>query len=359
MLMNTLKRKKMKAVVKYGQENGMVELREVDIPKIGPNDVLLEVKAAGICGSDIEMWRHHFTYKVNTPVIQGHEFCGVIVEVGEGVKGYHEGDKVISETSAYVCGKCRFCRSGFYNMCPDRLGYGYGTDGAFTNYVKVRQEILHRMPDSLSFEEAALTEPVCVAYNAVIARSRVMPGDTVVIIGPGPIGLCCLQIARIAGASRIIVSGTAADHKRLESAAEMGADITINSEQDDAVAQVLALTDGVGADLVVDCAGSSITLKQSLEMVRRLGQITKIGWGPKPVNMSLDLLLSKSATLQGTYGHHWSIWKQVITLLEKGMVRTGSLVSTVLPVSDWENAFNLVEKKKVVKVILTPIPINN
>jgi L-iditol 2-dehydrogenase len=205
----------MKAVVKYGQEDGMVELREVEIPKITPNDVLLEVKAAGICGSDIEMWRHHFTYPVNTPVIQGHEFCGVIAEVGKEVKEYKIGDPVISETSAYVCGTCQFCRTGYYNLCPDRLGYGYGVDGAFTKFVKVRQEILHRKPAAVSFEEAAITEPVCVAYNAMVHRSRIKPGDAVVVIGPGPIGLFCLQLARIAGAALTIVTGTKADGKRL------------------------------------------------------------------------------------------------------------------------------------------------
>ena len=113
----------MKAVVKYGQEDGMVELREVPVPEIGPGDVLLGVKATGICGSDIEMWRHHFTYEVNAPVIQGHEFCGVIAEVGDEAGEFSPGDRVISETSAYVCGACRFCLTGTYNMCPDRLGY--------------------------------------------------------------------------------------------------------------------------------------------------------------------------------------------------------------------------------------------
>jgi len=348
----------MKAVVKYGQEDGMVELRDVDIPKIGPGDVLLEVKAAGICGSDIEMWRHHYTYRVNTPVIQGHEFCGVIAEVGEKVTGFQAGERVISETSAYVCGSCRFCRTGYYNMCPDRLGYGYGTNGAFTNYVKVRQEILHRMPGSLSFEEASLTEPACVAYNAVLARSTVNPGDTVVIIGPGPIGLFCVQMAKTAGAANVIVIGANVDKDRLDTAKQLGADVTINGEKDDAPAQVRQLTDGMGADLVVDCAGSSATLKQSLEMVRRLGQITKVGWGPKPIDFSLDLLLVKSATLQGTYGHHWRIWKQVIRLADKGMIRMKPLVSVVLPLSDWEKAYTLVEQRKVVKAILKPLQLS-
>ncbi len=347
----------MKAVVKHGQEDGMVELREVEIPKIGPGDVLLEVKAAGICGSDIEMWRHHYTYRVNTPVILGHEFCGVIAEVGAKVTGFQAGDRVISETSAYVCGSCRFCRTGFYNMCPERLGYGYGTDGAFTNYVKVRQEILHKIPNSLSFEEAALTEPACVGYNAVLARSRANPGDTVAVIGPGPIGLFCLQMAKIAGAATVIVIGTNVDKDRLETAKQLGADVTINGEKDDAPAQVLGLTDGVGADLVVDCAGSSVTLKQSLQMVRRLGQITKVGWGPKPVDFSLDLLLTKSATLQGTYGHHWSIWKQVIRLVGKGIIRMKPFISAVMPLNEWEKAFTLVEQRKVVKAILKPLPL--
>jgi L-iditol 2-dehydrogenase len=345
----------MKAVVKYGQEDGMVELRDVDIPRIGSGDVLLEVKAAGICGSDIEMWRHHFTYRVNTPVIQGHEFCGVIAEVGEKVTGFKVGDKVISETSAYVCGSCRYCRTGYYNMCPDRLGYGYGTNGAFTNYVKVRQEILHRLPGSLSFEEAALTEPACVAYNAVLARSKVNPGDAVAVIGPGPIGLFCVQMAKIAGAANVIVIGSNVDKKRLEMAKELGADATVDGEKDDAPALVKQITEGMGADLVVDCAGSSPALKQAFEMVRRLGQITKVGWGPKPVDFSLDPLLTKSVTLQGTYGHHWSIWKHVIRLADKGMIRMKPLISMVLPLSDWQKAYTLVEKREVVKAILKPL----
>lgn len=349
----------MKAVVKYGQEDGMVELRDVEIPKIGPGDILLEVKAAGVCGSDIEMWRHKFTYKVNTPVIQGHEFCGVIAEVGQDVKGFSQGDRVISETSAYVCGVCRFCRSGNYNMCPDRLGYGYGVNGAFTKYVKVRQEILHRMPDGVPFEQAAITEPACVAYNAMIERSDIKPGYTVVIIGPGPIGLFCLQMAKLAGATSVIVSGTSADTIRFKAAKILGADIIIDSEKEDLCNAVMELTGGNGAELVADCAGSPTTLKQSLEIVRRLGQITKIGWGPSPINFSLDLLLTKSATLQGTYGHHWSIWDRVLHMMREGDIEFDAFISDVLPISGWEQAYKMVEQQKAVKVILTPIEENN
>jgi L-iditol 2-dehydrogenase len=121
-----------KAVVKYGQRDGEVELREVPEPTAGPGEVLLEVRAAGVCGSDIEMWRHQVSFPVHTPVIQGHEFCGVIREVGPGVTEFQPGDRVASETAAYICGRCRSCRAGEYNLCPDRRGFGYGTDGAFT-----------------------------------------------------------------------------------------------------------------------------------------------------------------------------------------------------------------------------------
>jgi len=344
----------MKAVVKYGQLDGMVELRQVPIPEIESTDVLLEVKAAGICGSDIEMWRHRYTFQVNTPVIQGHEFCGVIHKRGKEVTEFRVGDRVVSETSAYVCGECRFCKAGDYNLCPDRLGFGYGTDGAFTKYVKVRKEILHPIHPSISFEEAAITEPCCVAYNALIVRSRIKPGDTVIIIGPGPVGLFCLQVARLCGAGKVVIVGRDTDRKRLSIARELGADVIIDSGREEPVNKIMDLTDGLGADLVVDTAGSSQTLKQSLAMVRRLGQITKIGWGPDPVGFSLDLLITKSATLQGTYGHNWRTWQKVLKLMAKSRIRMKPMITDIFPITEWERAYNLVESCQAVKVLLKP-----
>ena len=216
----------MNAVVKYGQKDGMVELRDVPVPQIGPQDVLLEVKAAGVCGSDIEMYRHRVSFPVNTPVIQGHEFAGVIAEVGGEVEGFSVGGRVVSETAAYICGRCPLCRSGEYNLCPERLGFGYGTDGAFTRFVCVPARCLHPVPEGVPFDAAALTEPLCVAYNALVVKSRVIPGEPVVVLGPGPIGLFALQIARLSGAGPIIITGADADTDRLGLAKKMGADVT-------------------------------------------------------------------------------------------------------------------------------------
>lgn len=345
----------MQAVVKYALAPDKVELRDMPVPPIGDDDVLLRVKAAGVCGSDIEMWRNRFTYHVNTPVIQGHEFCGVIENIGAGVRGWKPGDRVVSETSAYVCGQCRFCRSGDYNMCPSRLGYGYGTNGAFTRFVRVRQQILHRLPEGLPFEEAAITEPACVAYNALVVRSRIRTGDVVVIIGPGPIGLCCLQMADIAGAGKLFMIGTPADEARFRTVAAIcPRAVASRGSAEECTSAVLEATDGLGADIVVDAAGNSETLRLSLALVRRLGTITKIGWGPDPVGFSLDPLITKAVTLQGSYGHNRQAWDNVIRLLEAGVLDLKPLISRVLPLSLWREGYEAVESRQAVKVILKP-----
>lgn len=344
----------MKAVVKYGIEDNKVELREMPVPAIGPEDVLLEVKAAGICGSDIEMWRGFCSSTINVPVIMGHEFCGVIDRTGKEVRGFKAGDRVVSETSAYICGRCHFCRTGDYNLCPDRLGFGYGTDGAFTQYVKVRQDILHLIPEGLSFEEAAITEPVCVAYNAMCGRTVIKPGGTIAVIGPGPIGLNCVQIARLLGAAQVVAVGTDVDTERLKTASSIGADVIINVQKEDAVKHVFDMTNGLGADVVADAAGNSSALKLSMEMVRRLGQIIKIGWGPKPVGFSLDLLISKAASLHGSFSHTWNTWECVLKLLSRGKLSNKPLISHVLPLPEWEKGYRLVESRQGSKVILHP-----
>ena len=345
----------MKAVVKYGEVDGAVELRDVPVPTIGPSDVLLEVRAAGVCGSDIEMFRHRVSFKVNVPVIQGHEFCGVIVEKGAEVKGYEVGDAVVSETAAHICGICPLCRAGEYNLCPDRLGFGYGTNGAFTKYVRVPQRCLHSLPPGRSFGEFSLTEPMCVGYNAVVEKSRVRPGDAVVIFGPGPIGLCCLQVAKLMGAGPIVLIGATGDDTRLELGKQLGADIVLNGVHQDPIPVVRELTDGLGAPLVVDAAGPSATLRMSIELVRRNGQITKVGWGPGPVGFSLDGLISKAAALQGSFSHTWKTWEAVLKLIGEGGLRTEPLISATLPITEYRRAYELVESRQAVKVVLEPV----
>lgn len=344
----------MKAVVKYGTRDGEVELRDVPEPQIGPQDVLLETAAAGVCGSDVEQWRHFVTYRVNTPVIMGHEFCGTVREVGAEVRGFRPGDRVVSETAAWICGQCPHCLTGEYNLCPERLGFGYGLDGAFTRYVRVPARCLHRIPDGVPFEHAALTEPACVTYNALHVRSRVRPGEPVVVIGPGPIGLFAVQMARAAGAGPVFLVGTEADRLRLEVGERVGADVTLRADGDDVAARILEATGGYGAPLVVDAAGPAAAMKLAMEVVARGGQITKIAWDPRPLNLSLDPLVAKAATLQGSYSHTWRTWEAVLRMMAAGALDPGALITHRFTIEDWLQAYRLVESRQAVKVILTP-----
>lgn len=343
----------MKALVKYGQRDGEVELRDVPEPVIGPDDILLQVRAAGICGWDIEMWRHKMANPVSVPVIQGHEFAGVIKAMGDCVQGFAPGDRVVSETAAVVCGTCALCRTGNYQLCPDRKGFGYGVDGAFTRYVRVPQRCLHRIPNEMPFEHASIIEPVCVAYHALVVQSRIEPGSPVVVIGPGPVGLFCLQIARACGAGPIIVVGAQGDDLRFEVAGKLGAERIINASLENPMAVIDQLTNGMGAPLVVDAAGNEHAVALAMHAVSRGGQITKIGWGPKPLNLSLDPLLSKSVRLQGSFSHSWKTWEAVIAMIQSNAVKMEPMITRRVRLDQWLETFEAIEAKHIVKAVFT------
>lgn len=347
--------KMMKAVVKYDNVAGATEVREVPVPAIGPDDVLVETAYIGICGSDPHMHHNKVSYKVNVPLILGHEFAGVVAEVGANVKGWKVGDRVTSETHADFCGKCVMCRTNNYHVCRERKGYGFQIDGAFARYVRVPSRILHRVPDNVSLKEASLTEPLCVAYSSLVKHSPLKPGDLVVIIGPGPIGLLCTKMASILGASDIVVVGTDGDDARMEIAKKLGATMTINSSQQDPVPLIMAMRDGYGADLVVDAAGFSPTLKLAIDVVRPCGQINKIGWGPGPVGFSLDQLISKAVALQGTFSHNWDVWEKCLVLMGDRTVDLNEIITHELPLDQWHKGFDLMESKEGLKIVLTPI----
>jgi L-iditol 2-dehydrogenase len=347
--------KTMKAVVKYENVANATELREVPVPEIGPSDVLVETAYIGVCGTDPHMHTGAVKFDFNCPFILGHEFAGTIVKAGEQVTGFKKGDRVTAETHADYCGRCTLCRTNNYHLCRQRKGFGFHLDGAFTKFVKVPGRILHRVPENVSLKAASLTEPFCVAYKSVICNSTVNPGDNVVVIGPGPIGLLCMKMAQLSGAGQIIAIGTKGDDKRLELAKSYGATITINSSKQDPLPLIMPLGDKYGADLIVDTAGSSETLKLSMDAVRPNGQITKIGWGPKPVNFSLDPLIAKSVTFRGHFSHTWDVWEKCLTMMSQGKIDLEQLVTHELPIDRWEQGFELVENKEALKVVLTPI----
>lgn len=343
----------MRALVKYGNKPNELEIREMPIPQIGDDDVLLQVKAAGICGWDIEMWQHKMATNFNVPVVQGHEFCGIIKETGKNVRDFKTGQRVVSETAAEICGNCPQCRTGNYHLCAFRKGFGYGVHGAFADFVKVPERCLHLIPDNISFEHAALTEPACVAYQALVVLSKIQAGKPVLIIGPGPIGLFSVQVAVAAGAYPIMVAGIDKDKARLELARSLGCDFTIDVSSQDAQEFVKSKTDGQGVPLVVDAAGNEHTLKLALDIVAPQGKIIKIGWGPKPINFSLDKLLSKAACLQGTFSHNWPTWEAVLAMISKGSIKMEPMISHKIKLDNWLETFKLVEECLVTKAVIT------
>ncbi|MEY3773532.1 MAG: hypothetical protein RLZZ129_312 [Verrucomicrobiota bacterium] len=336
------------AVVNFAPEAGSVELREFARPEPGPEDVILAVEAVGVCGSDLHQWHSTHSWPVNYPVVLGHEFGGVIAATGSAVKAWREGDRVVSETAAVINPDSPLSRAGLYNLDPTRKGFGYGVDGAMTRFVRVPARCLHRVPAGLAMEIAALTEPCCVAYNAVVNNAKILPGDRVIVLGPGPIGILCAAMARLAGAQVALV-GLERDKARLEKAKAYGCEVIIGDTTAWAKER-----DGLGADGVIDAAGASAALKAALELVRPNGWISKVGWGPQPLNFSLDPLVQKNITLQGSFSHNWPVWERVLALLGSGQLDVRPVLGGIWGLEAWHEAFDKMHRGEIVKAVLKP-----
>jgi alcohol dehydrogenase/L-iditol 2-dehydrogenase len=341
------------AVVHYALEPLAVELRDVAVPEIGDDDVLLRVGAVSVCGSDVHQAYNTHSWPVNVPVVLGHEFAGTVAKAGRAVKSFREGDRVVSETAAEMCGECLLCRTGRYNLCLHRKGFGYGIDGAMASYVKVPARCLHRIPDTLPFELACLTEPHAVAYNAMCVNSTIRPGDLVVVLGPGPIGLLCARMAALAGADPLIVVGLSIDAPRLETALRLGATHVVNAEREP-VEDVVRSFNPLGADLVCDASGASRPLDLALALTRPDGQVTKVGWSPDLVPVNINPLVQKNIRLQGSFSHNYPVWERVIHLLDRRRTLPDAIVGLTSPLDGWRAAFEAMHDGRVIKSVLIP-----
>jgi L-iditol 2-dehydrogenase len=333
--------------------NGRVELRDHPRPHAELGGVLVQVSTVGVCGSDLHMWHGTQSWPTAPPVVLGHEMAGVIAEIGQDVDGWQVGDRVVCETAARICGSCLLCRTGRYNLCPRREGYGATIDGAFAEYVAAPSRILHRVPAETGMDEAALTEPMSVAYNAMVERAQLKPGDVVVIQGVGAIGMLAMQIARLRGASSVVMLGTASDQHRLALATEQGADAALDVTAESPAGLVRDLTAGLGADLVVDATGTSTALRDALDLVRPAGQIVKVGWGPEPLGFSLDPLVQKAVTLHGSFSHTWQTWERVLRLQAQGRLQASAVIGGSYPLEEWQTAFEEMRSGRNIKSVVT------
>jgi L-iditol 2-dehydrogenase len=344
---------RMKGLFKTAPGDGNMEIREVEIPQPGPGEVLLEVKAAGICGSDLHIYHWNIAYKMNPPMIVGHEFSGVVVSCGEGVEGWEKGARVTAEPSAIICGECRYCRTGAYNMCSNRLVTGYWVNGGFAEYVVVGAHRLHRLPDSISFDEGALTEPLACCVHGVHELTGIEVGDFVAVSGPGAIGLLCAQLAKAEGA-QVMIIGAGADKERLATAKALGIDHCVNLEEQDPVEFARELTDGDGADVVLECSGAGPAAAMGLELVRRQGKYTQIGLFGKSVTLDFERIAYKEIQVTGSLGQRWTAWKRAIRIMAQGKIDLKAVTSDKFPLAQWKEAFDKFEAKKGLKILLDP-----
>jgi alcohol dehydrogenase/L-iditol 2-dehydrogenase len=341
------------AVVHYALEPLAVELREIPVPEIGDGEILLQVGAVSVCGSDVHQAHKTHSWPVNVPVVLGHEFGGTVAGLGHGVRGFREGDRVVCETAAVICGECMLCRSGRYNLCPSRKGFGYGVDGAMAKFVRVPARCLHHIPDSLPFDIACLTEPHAVAYQAMCVNSTIRPGDLVVVLGPGPIGLLCARMAALSGANPLIVAGVTADAARLEVARALGATHIVDLLKEN-LTEVVHSHAPEGADLVCDATGASRALDDALKLARPDGQVIKVGWSPEAVVVDMNPLVHKNVRLQGSFSHNYPVWERVIHLLDRGLTLPQAIVGLRAPLEQWREAFDAMHDRRVIKSVLLP-----
>lgn len=343
----------MKVLVKTAKGEGNVEFKEIEPPKIKSDELLVEVKAAGICGTDLHILHDKSHYV--PPVTLGHEYAGVVVETGSDVTDFNAGDKVTSPATIN-CDICHFCQIGVTNRCidPNKRILGVArADGAFAKFIAVPAKIAHKLPKEIPFEEAALAEPAACAVHAT-EMIPVNKGDTVVILGPGPMGLLILQLAKLAGASQTIVTGITADQDRMKIAKELGADHTINVEQEDPVSIIKEITNELGADVVFECSGAPQAQKQAFDIVRRRGKIGLVGLTGREINISLDKIVEGELEVKGSWGTLWTSWKLAIKLISLKKLKVKPLISATLPLEQWEKGFQLMESKDAIKVLLIP-----
>lgn len=337
----------MKAAVFHSAHNITVE--EVPYPSLDPDGVIMKVRACGICGSDLHLYRHGG----RDGTIMGHEFSGDIVEIGSEVKGINKGDRVVA-MSGRGCGQCYFCKRGEFIRCSRLIFLGYGIQGAFAEYVSVPNFKLDlycaKLPDALTYEEGATAEPLAVALYA-ITQTQPKPEDTVVVIGLGIIGLCIIQILKSMGATKIIAGGRRV--KRLQIAKEGGADVVVDAAKEDIVAVVKKETPDKGADIVFECAGSPDTFRQAIQMVHRGSKINLVGLYQEPITWSPTFLVGNDITLIGC-GLRWDL-PGAINLLRTGKVNAKPMITHEYPLEKTKEAFDTqLESEDAIKVLVKP-----
>lgn len=340
----------MSAAVFHGPDDLRIE--QVPTPKIGDSDVLIRVHTCGICGTDLNMFTGDFKVR-RVPLIPGHEFAGEIAAVGDQVVELQVGDRVTADINL-TCGTCFWCRRGEDLLCPHLQQIGIDVSGAFADYVKAPATHVYRLPDAVSFEQGASIEPLACAIHAQ-TRLDIPVGSSVAVVGGGSMGIIHSQLARLRGAYPVMLVGRTPS--KLERAGRVGIQHLINSTETDAVEEVKRLTDGRGADFVIEAAGNIETYEQAFKMVRRGGTVVAYGIPPQDDSISIrpfDFFMQEWSLI-GAFVSHPTAWAKAITLLESGGIRPETLFSLRVPLRDMLDAVAESRKnKEIMKIFVVP-----
>jgi len=332
-----------------------MEIREVPEPSPAEGQVKVAVKATGICGSDLHIFSDDIAIPMNPPFVLGHEFCGVIAEVGRGVSSWKAGDRVTSETAYSVCEQCVYCRTGNYHLCRERKGIGFWYNGSFAPYIVVPAKRVHRLPDNVDFISGALCEPLAVVAHGIIELSHIEAGDIVLVSGVGAIGLLAAQVARAQG-GRVILSGLSVDAGRFALAKTLGFAEMIDVQREDLRNLLIEKSKGQGPDVVLECSGSPEAARLGLEVIKKQGFYAQIGLFGKPFELNFETICYKELHVSGCFSQHWTAWEIALKLLEGAIVKTGSLVTNIYPLAKWPEAFAKFANKEGAKIVLEPGP---
>jgi L-iditol 2-dehydrogenase len=343
----------MKALVL--QEYKKFAVEELPVPAPQPGEVLVRVKACGICGSDVHGMDGSTGRRI-PPLVMGHEAAGEIAAVGPGVTAWKAGDRVTFDSTVY-CGECWFCRRGDVNLCDNRQVLGvscgdYRRQGAFAEYVAVPQRILYRLPDNLTFEQAAMVEAVSVAVHA-LARTPNLRDSTSVVVGVGMIGLLVVQALRVAGCKQVIAIDL--ENDRLQLALRRGATAAFKSDEPDLAAKIKSLTEGRGADAAFEVVGLSPTLKLAIDCVRKGGSITLVGNLKPQVDLPLQAIVTRQLTLIGTCASAGE-YPECLELIASGKINVTEFISATPPLTEGAEWFARLYagEKGLMKVLLKP-----
>ncbi|MHA1792747.1 MAG: zinc-dependent alcohol dehydrogenase family protein [Promethearchaeota archaeon] len=339
----------MKAVIIKGKRD--LEVKDLDVPKIKAGEVLVKVKASGICGTDVHVYEDEVPL-AKLPVVPGHEFSGIIEKVGEQINDFTEGDRIAIEPNLF-CGHCHFCRNAKKHFCENWGAIGLTQNGGFEEFVAVPRQALYRMENNLSFTVGAFFEPTaCVLHG--IERSGAKPGDTVVVLGTGSIGLIYIQLLKFMGIKNVIASDI--DSEKLAIAKELGANVTINPLEEKLVPRVKEQTDGFGADVVIDAAGVEQTLTQTFDLVQDTGTIVIFGVPPEKLKLPVKMfdIYRRELTIVGSFTNPYTN-EQALKILSTGKIKFDKILTHKISLDDVEETIiNIREKKeKVIKAQIT------